>query len=259
MTPKKSLCISLSLSGVLKHYIDFKIHSYDFTIISAPSSSKQHLLSLIFSIRPSPDIRLTLNHSSWVWVPDWSWSGLEGKGSGPVPGGAHCCKEAALQWRGWDPSGEVEPQKRCWGGRSALPGETPLRSLEGCAPTPANTDKAGSVSLLRVEGCVVMLDMFKKMSYRVFLWVGGLGGDDGVKAGGWQRTEFLPHGSDLQQSSERWRKNKLMIIKGGLNNTRVAEHCTLTKAFTLSEKNWYIWGNKELIKKNTNHIRETNV
>lgn len=39
--------------------------------------------------------------------------------------------------------------------------------------------------------------------HRVLLGVGRLRRDDRVKAGGRQRTELLPHGSDLQQGSER--------------------------------------------------------
>lgn len=150
--------------------------------------------------------RLTLNRSSSAWVPDWSWNGPEGRGSGPVPGAARCCKAAALLWRGLDRSAEEEgPGRRCWGGRSTPPGETRPRSLEGCAQTPADEGRT-LLSLLGLgKGIIFIFSGVFSVSHRVFLWVRRLWSDDGVKAGGWERTEFLPHGSDLQQSSERWK------------------------------------------------------
>lgn len=62
---------------------------------------------------------------------------------------------------------------------------------------------------------VVLLHSWHKLSgsqpadsHRMFLWVGGLRGDDGIKAARWKWTQLLPHGSDLQQSSECWGNRK---------------------------------------------------
>lgn len=85
------------------------------------------------------------------------------------------------------------------------------------------------------------------LSHRVFLWVGGLGSDDGVKAARWQRTEFLPNCSNLQQSSECLKTKKTEIQTIHTSTNKILRKNMILKATNKMKRVWRNWVNYYLI------------